>query len=145
MPSRCHYKKPRRTSYLQRGLNTYRNSSCGAIIAATTITRNFFIVNNISLLCLVLKGCVLEFLEGATELVGTRSALGTATDTIELVDYIVDALATNQLADTLQVAIASAKEKHLLDDIVLISGYVDQLRACALRLVLYMFCLHILY
>lgn len=107
--------------------------------------RNKHIIISFSFLLVftLFQRCILEFLEGAAELVGAGGALSATPDAIELMDYIVDALATNQLAHTLQVAIAASEEKHLLDDVVLISGHVDQLRACALRLILYMFCLHI--
>ena len=92
---------------------------------------------------LILKGCCLEALEGTTELVGAGGALGAAADAVELTDHIVDALATDQLADALQIAIAAAQKKHLLDDVVLIGCHVDQLRACTDGFVLNMLCLHI--
>jgi hypothetical protein len=52
-------------------------------------------------------------------------------------------LASHQLADALQVAIAATQEEYLLDDIVLVCCDVNQLRARSVRLILYMFCLHI--
>jgi hypothetical protein len=107
--------------------------------AKQTHNNSFFIASFITLF----QRCFLEFLESAAELVWTGSPFGATADAIELMNHIVDALAPDQLADTLQVTIASSEEKDLLDNIVLISGHVDQLRACALRLVLYMFCLHI--
>ena len=78
-------------------------------------------------LYLVFKGSILQLLQSPAELIGTRGAFCTTTDTIDLRNHIVDLLATNQLTDTLQIAIATSQEEHLLDDIVLIGSDVDQL------------------
>jgi len=94
---------------------------------------------------LILKRSGFELLEGTAELVGTRGALGAASDAIELMDDIVDALTCDQLADTLKVAVAPSEEKHLLDDIILVGSHINQFRACARRFVLYMLCLHTLF
>jgi hypothetical protein len=52
-------------------------------------------------------------------------------------------LPSHQLADALQVAIAATQEEYLLDNVVFVGCYVNQLRARSVRLILYMFCLHI--
>ena len=54
--------------------------------------------------------------EGAAQLVGAGGAFAAAADAVDAGDDIVDFLATDQLADALQVAVASAKEEDLLDD-----------------------------
>lgn len=81
-------------------------------------------------------------LERPAQLIRARGVLDSTTDAIDTWDDIVDLLATNQLTDSLQVAIATAKEEHLLDYIVLISSNVDELRTGALSLILYMLSLH---
>ena len=81
-------------------------------------------------------------LECLTQLIRARGELGTATDSADTRDDIVDLLSANQLAYSLQVAIATAKEEHLLDYIVLISSNVDELRTGALSLILYVLSLH---
>ena len=83
-----------------------------------------------------------KLFQRATELVGTGRALGTAADAVELADDIIDVLSAHQLADALQIAVAATQEEHLLDDVVLIDGDVNQFRARALCLVLYMFRIH---
>jgi len=87
-------------------------------------------------------GSILEFFKGAAELVGARGALRATADAVEPFDDIVDVLAAHQLADTLQVAVAATQEEYLLDDVVLVGRHVDEFRACAVSLVLYMFGLH---
>ena len=81
-------------------------------------------------------------LESPAQLVGARGILDSTTDSVDTWDDIVDLLATNQLTDSLQVAIATTKEEHLLDYIVLISSNVDELRTGALSLILYVLSLH---
>ena len=80
---------------------------------------------------------ILQQFQCAAKLVGTGSALGSASDAIELSNHIVDVLAAHQLGDALQVAVATAKEKHLLDDVVVVAGHINQLRACACSFILY--------
>ena len=53
-------------------------------------------------------------------------------------------LSAHQLADALQVAVASAKEEHLLDDVILVGCHVDHLGTRARRFVHDVFRLHIL-
>ena len=76
-------------------------------------------------------------------MVWTGGALSTTADAVQAGDDVVDALTSYQLADTLQVAIAAPQEEYLLDDVVFVGCDVNELRARAVRLVLYMFCLHI--
>jgi hypothetical protein len=52
-------------------------------------------------------------------------------------------LPSHQLADALQVAITTTQEEYLLDNVVLVCCDVNQLRARSVRLILYMFCLHL--
>jgi len=93
--------------------------------------------------CLFFGWCLLQLLQCSAQLVGTGGALGTTADAVQAGDDIVYTLASHQLTDALQVAIASTQKEHLLDDIVLVGCYVNELRARSVRLVLYMFCLHI--
>ena len=94
-------------------------------------------------MCLFFGWCLLQLLQCSAQLVGTGGALGTTADAVQAGDDIVYTLASHQLTDALQVAIASTQEEHLLDDIVLVGCYVNELRARSVRLVLYMFCFHI--
>ena len=71
------------------------------------------------------QGSLLQLFEGAAQLVGAGGAFAAAADAVDAGDDIVDFLATDQLADALQVAVASAKEEDLLDDVVLVGRYVD--------------------
>ena len=90
----------------------------------------------------VVKRGLLQLFQGSAELVWAGSAFCAAADAIETFDDVVDMLAANQLTDTLKVTIASSKEKHLLNHIVLVGSYIDQFRASAVSLILYMFCFH---
>ena len=81
-------------------------------------------------------------LQSSAELIGARRVLGTAADTIEAADDVVDMLATHQLTDALQVTVTSAHEEHLLDDVVLVGRHVYHARTGAVSLVLNVFCLH---
>ena len=56
--------------------------------------------------------------------------------------YIIDVLSTHEQRDALQVAVASTKEEHLLDDVVFVTGHVDELRAGACGLILDVLCCH---
>ena len=53
-------------------------------------------------------------------------ALGTAADAVDLGNHIVDLLSTHQLADSLEVAITTSKEEHLLYHVILIGSHVNQ-------------------
>ena len=75
-------------------------------------------------------------------MVGAGGGLDAAADAVQFVDDVVDVLSAHQLADALEVAVASAEEENLLDDVVLVGSHVDQFRACAVGLVLYVLCLH---
>ena len=86
---------------------------------------------------------LLQLLECPAQLVWTGGALSTTADAVQAGDDVVDALTSYQLADALQVAIAAPQEEYLLDDVVFVGCDVNELRARAVRLVLYMFCLHI--
>jgi hypothetical protein len=74
-----------------------------------------------------LQGSVFEFLKGAAKLVRTGGILDTTADAVEFLDDIVDVLAANKLADTLQVTVAPAQEEYLLDDIVFIGSHINEL------------------
>lgn len=52
-------------------------------------------------------------------------------------------LSANQLADTLQVAIAAPQKEYLLNNVVLVGRHVYQFRARALSFVLYMLGFHL--
>lgn len=60
-------------------------------------------------------------------------------DAADTLDDIVNPMAHHQFADSLEIAIATSKERDLCDDVVLVAGDVNQFRASALRFVLYMF------
>jgi hypothetical protein len=75
----------------------------------------------------VFQGLALELPKGACELVGTACGAGAAAYAVDAADYVVDALAAHQLAYPLEIAVASAKEKHLLYHVVLVGGHVDKL------------------
>ena len=94
-------------------------------------------------MCLLLCWCLLQLLQCSAQLIRTRGALYTTADAVQTWYHVVNVLASHQLADALQVAIAATQEEYLLDDIVLVCCDVNQLRARAVRLILYMFCLHI--
>jgi len=98
-----------------------------------------------SVVCLSFDRGGFEFLKGAAELVGAGGVLYATADAVEPFDDIIDVLAAHQLADTLQVAVAATKEEYLLDDVVLVGCHVNQFRACAFSLVLYMFSFHIFF
>ena len=94
------------------------------------------------IILIVCCGSVLQLFEGAAELIGTGCTLGTAADTVDLGDHIIDLLTAYELADALEVAVAASKEEHLLDDIVLVGGDVDQLGTGAVGLILYVLGFH---
>ena len=94
-----------------------------------------------SLLFVIKRGLLQQF-KGSAELVWTGSAFCATADAVESLDDIVNMLAANQLTDTLKVTVASSKEKHLLDHIVLVGSHIDQFRASAVSFILYMFCFH---
>ena len=94
-------------------------------------------------MCLLLCWCLLQLLQCSAQLIRTRGALYTTADAVQAWYHVVNVLASHQLADALQVAITASQEEYLLDNIVLVCCDVNQLRARAVRLILYMFCLHI--
>ena len=69
----------------------------------------------------------LQLFECAAQLVWAGSSFDATADAVELVDNVVNLLASHQLADALKVAIATAKEEHLLNDVVFIGCHVNQL------------------
>ena len=73
-----------------------------------------------------------------TELVGAGGGFVTAADAAQFGDYVVDFLADDKAADALQVTVATAEERDLLDDVVVVSRHVDEQRASALGWILYM-------
>ena len=72
------------------------------------------------------------------ELVGAGGGFVTAADAAQFGDYVVDSLAGDETADTLQITVAAAEERDLLDDVVIVDRHVDEQRAGALSWVLYM-------
>ena len=84
-------------------------------------------------------------LQSSAELIGARRVLRTAADTIEAADDVVDMLATYQHTDALQVAVTSAQEEYLLNDVVLVGRRVYHTRTGAAGLILNVFCLHNFY
>lgn len=85
---------------------------------------------------------ILQLLQSSAELIGARRVLGTAADTIEAADDVVDMLATYQHTDALQVAVTPTQEEYLLDDVVLVGRHVYHTRTGAVSLILNVFCLH---
>ena len=90
----------------------------------------------------VVKRSLLQLFKGSAELVWTGCSFCATADAVETFDDIVDMLAANKLTDALKVTIASSKEKHLLNHIVLVGSYINQFRASAVSFILYMFCFH---
>ena len=91
---------------------------------------------------MLIQGCFLQLLQCPAKLVGTGGALHTAAYAVEAGNDVVDSLSAHQLADALQVAVTATEEEYLLDDIVLVGGHVDELRARPVGLILYVFCFH---
>lgn len=85
-----------------------------------------------------------QLFQGAAELVGTGGAFRATANAVQAEDDVVNLLASHQLADALQVAVAATKEEYLLDDVVLVGSHVNQLRTRAVRLVLYVLRFHVL-
>ncbi len=71
----------------------------------------------------------LQRFQCAAELVGTGGGLPSAADAVEFLDDVVDFLADDQAADTLEVSVASAIKKDLLNDALVIDRHIDELRA----------------
>ena len=67
---------------------------------------------------------VFELLQGAAELVGAGGAFAAAVYAVEAGYHIVYLLAGYQAAYTLEVAVAAAQERYLLDYIVITGHYV---------------------
>lgn len=78
-------------------------------------------------------------LQSTAELVGAGGGFVAAADAAQFGDYVVDSLAGDETADTLQITVAATKERDLLDDVVVVSRHVDEQRASALGWILYMF------
>ena len=76
---------------------------------------------------LLFQWCALQLFQRTAQLVWTRGALCATSQAVEPLDNVVYLLSAHQLADTLQVAIAPSKEEHLLNDIMLVGRYVDEL------------------
>lgn len=68
---------------------------------------------------------MLELLQCTAELVGTRCAFSATANAVKLANDIIDMLSAHQLAHTLEVAIATTQEKHLLDDVILVGRHVN--------------------
>ena len=80
-------------------------------------------------------GLFFEGFQCAAELVGAGGRLPSAADAVEFLDDVVDFLAGDQAADALEISVASAIKEDLLNDALVIDGYVDELRAGALGFV----------
>ena len=76
---------------------------------------------------LLFQWCALQLFQRTAQLVRTRGALCAASQAVEPLDDVVYLLSAHQLADTLQVAIAPSEEEHLLNDVMLVGRYVDEL------------------
>ena len=81
------------------------------------------------------RGLFFQFFQRPAELVGTGGVIASAADAVEFLDDVVNLLAGDQPADALQVAVAAAIERDLLDDAVVINRHIDKLRAGALGFV----------
>lgn len=81
----------------------------------------------------------LNLFQRSAKLVGAGSPFRATTDAVQFRDDIIDLLSCNESADALQIAIASAHEKHLLDDVVVVNCHINQLRASSLGLILNVF------
>jgi hypothetical protein len=64
-------------------------------------------------------------LQSPAQLVGATGILCSATDSVYFLDDIINLLSSHQLAYSLEIAIATSKKKHLLDDIILIASHID--------------------
>jgi len=60
------------------------------------------------------------------QLIRARGNLIAASDAFQLVDNVVDFLSLHQSADALEVSVATAEERHILDDVVIIGSHVDK-------------------
>ena len=89
------------------------------------------------------NGGLLQLLERPTELIGARRRLRSTTDAIQAFHHVIYFLTSHQLADALQITVTATQEEYLLDDVMLVGCYIYKLRTRAVRLILYMFCLHI--
>ena len=96
-----------------------------------------------SLIPVLFQRSIFQLLQGAAKLIRTTGTFRTTTDAVEFAYHIVDMLSSDQQTDTLQVAVATAKEENLLDDVMFIGCHVDHLRAGALSHVLYMLRCHL--
>lgn len=74
----------------------------------------------------------LELFQRPAELVGARSDFVAAADSVEFAYDVVDFLSCDEVAYALGVAVAASEEEHLLDDVVVVGGDVDEYRAGAL-------------
>ena len=80
-------------------------------------------------------GGLFQRFQCAAELVGAGGGLSSAADAVEFLDDVVDFLADDQAADTLEVSVASAYEEDLLDNALVIDRHIDELRAGTLGFV----------
>ena len=80
-------------------------------------------------------GLLFKGFQCPTELIRAGGRLTSAADAIQFLDDVVDFLASDQTADRLQIAVASAHEEDLLDHAVVIDRHIDELRAGALGFV----------
>ena len=71
-------------------------------------------------------------------MVGAGGGFVAAADAAQFGNHVVDSLAGDETADALEVAVAAAEERDLLDDVVVVSRHVDEQRASALGWILYM-------
>lgn len=69
----------------------------------------------------------LNLFQRSAKLIGAGSLFCATTDAVDFLDDIIYLLSCNESADALQIAVASAYEKHLLDDVVVIDSHINQL------------------
>lgn len=68
----------------------------------------------------------LQLFQCPAELVGARSDFVSAAYSFEFVYHVVDFLTCHEAADALEVSVAAAEEGHVLDDVVVVGGDVDE-------------------
>ena len=73
-----------------------------------------------------------DFLQRPCELVRTTCVLVAAGDALQTLDDLVGRHTLDELADALQITVASADERHVVDGVVVVQLYVDRAAACAL-------------
>ncbi len=68
----------------------------------------------------------LQLLQCLAKLIRARSNLVSAAYSFEFIYHVVDFLTCHEAADALEVSVAAAEEGHVLDDVVIVGGDVDE-------------------